>query len=65
MRILANASPFGVMEFPIEVDPQTRAAELAKVIVDRLPRRKMGRQIAPRAASAHQIKERIKDAPSE
>jgi hypothetical protein len=63
MRILANASPFGVVEFPIEVDPQTRAAELTKVMVHRLPRRKMGRQIAPWAAGAHQIKERIKDAP--
>ncbi len=53
MRIFANASPFGVMEFPIQVDPLTRAAELAKVIVDRLPR----------TAGAHQIKERIKDGP--
>ncbi len=51
------------MAFPIEVDPQTRATELAKVIADRLPRRKMGRQMAPRPAGAHQIKERIKDVP--
>src|SRR5690348_5663618 len=62
MWIFTNPSPLSLSQFPIEMAPDPCAAELAKVIIDRLPRRKIRRQIAPRAAGAHQVKERIKDA---
>ncbi len=42
MRFLVNASPFGVPEFPLEMDPETAADELAKGIIDSLPWRNIG-----------------------
>jgi hypothetical protein len=63
VRILAHASPFSDAECSVGIDLETHAAELAKVIIDGPPGWKIGRQIPPRAAGAHEVKERIKDAP--
>jgi hypothetical protein len=62
MGILADTLPFSDVQLSPEVGPETGTTKLSEMIVDRLPRRKIARQIPPRTPRAQQIKERVKDA---
>src|SRR5258706_15153863 len=61
MGILANSASVGLVQRPIAKSPQARAAKLTPMIIHGLPRRKIAREVAPRAARSEQIKERIED----
>jgi hypothetical protein len=58
--ILAHASAFGLVECSPEERPETRATELPEVVLHRLPRWQITREVPPRTACAHEVEQGIK-----
>ena len=61
LRILAHALPLGCPECSEDAVPHTTQAEAAEVIVDRLLRREVTREVAPRASRPEQVEDRVED----
>jgi hypothetical protein len=59
IRIPTDAPALGLPQRPVDKGPKTCAAKLAMMIIDRLPRREIAGEVAPRTAGTQQVKERI------
>ena len=61
MWVPADPASLGLVQRSVEKGPEAGAAKLTPMIIDRLPRREIARQVAPRTAGTQQIKEGIED----
>ena len=61
VRVPAHPLTFGHMEGTVQAEPKALKAPASEVVEDRLPRRKVGGQIAPRAAGAQDVENGVKD----
>ncbi len=61
LRIPAYALPLCSTECGEDEMPRTAPTEAAEVVVDRLPRRKVVREVAPRASRPEQVEDRVED----